>query len=145
MLGAALLALVVAPTGLYLIRRRQRAKAALPVEEIPRMDSRPGALYLRAFLQESRFFVIGPKSKCGANARSWHAAVAKPEENIGVTFEEYLAEALSNSIGPFVALGIPEDYLPPEGALRAYADDTHWKELFHRFARRSACIATTSR
>jgi hypothetical protein len=57
-----------------------------------------------------------------------------------VTFEEYLAEALSNSIGPFVALGSPEDYLPPEGALRAYADDTHWKEIFHRFARQSACI-----
>jgi hypothetical protein len=39
-----------------------------------------------------------------------------------------------------VALGSPEDYLPPEGAFRACADDTHWKELFHRFARQSACI-----
>jgi hypothetical protein len=37
---ACLLALVVAPTGLNLIRRGQRAKGVLPVEEIPRMDSR---------------------------------------------------------------------------------------------------------
>jgi hypothetical protein len=41
-----------------------------------------------------------------------------------------------------VALGSPEDYLPPEGALRTYADDTTWKDLFYRFAQQSACIVT---
>jgi hypothetical protein len=139
-LAALVLTLVVTPTGLYLMGRGRRAKSVLPAEEVLGKDSRPLVLYLRAFLQESRFFVIGPKSECGSNARSWHAAVANPEQNIGVTFEEYLAEALSNRVGPFVALGSPEDYLPPEGALRTYADDARWKEVFHRFARQSACI-----
>jgi hypothetical protein len=141
-LAALVLFFCISPTGLYLIRRGQRAKSVLPVEEVLEKDSTPLVLYLRAFLQESCFFVIGPQSECGSNARSWHAAVAKPEQNIGVTFEEYLAEALSNHIGPFVALGSPEDYLPPEGALRTYADDTGWKELFHRFVQQSACIVT---
>ena len=138
--AAIVLAIVLTPTGLYLIGRGRRFKSALPMEAALETDSRPSVLYLRAFLQESRFFVIGRKAEYGARARSWHAAVAKPENNIGVTFEEYLAEALSNSIGPFVALGSPEDYLPPEGAVRTYADDTQWKEVFRHFVQQSACI-----
>lgn len=135
-----LLTLAVSPTALFVIRRGERAKSVPVLEEVLANDSRSPVLYLRAFVQESQFFVIGPKSEYAANAKSWHAMQATEEQNIGIKFEEYLGEALSRSIGPFVALGSPEDYLPPEGALRTYADDSHWKELFHRFAEQSACM-----
>jgi hypothetical protein len=139
-LAALVLTVVVSPTAFYLIRRGQRAKSVLPAEAVLKEGSRAPVLYLRAFVQESRFFVIGPNSEYGSYARSWHAAAATTEQNVGVTFEEFLTVAVANRIGPFVALGSPEDYLPPEGALRTYADDTGWKELFDRFAQQSACI-----
>ena len=30
---------------------------------------------------------------------------------------------IAGSIGPFIDLGNPKDYLPPEGAARSYTDD----------------------
>jgi hypothetical protein len=43
------------------------------------------------------------------------------------TFEEHLAAALQ-PIGPFVALGQPEEALPPPGASRFYETDQTWKD-----------------
>jgi hypothetical protein len=58
----------------------------------------------------------------------------------GVTFEQYLAPAISAAIGPFIALGSPEDYVAPDGAARMYAADLDWRDQFRVLARRSACI-----
>lgn len=135
-----LLTLIATPTALFVIGLGEKAKSVPALEEVLANDSRSPVLYLRAFLRESQCFVIGPKSEYAANAKSWHAMQATWEQNIGIKFEEYLGDALSRSIGPFIALGNPEDYLPPEGALRTYADDSHWKDLFHRFAEQSACM-----
>ena len=41
----------------------------------------------------------------------------------GPTFERYFSQVIAGSIGPFIDLGNPKDYLPPEGAARSYADD----------------------
>lgn len=135
-----LLTVIVSPTAFFLIRRGRRAESLPVVEQVLANNPNSPVLYLRAFAQESRFFVIGPKSEYGANAKSWHAMQAAEDQNIGITFEEYMGDALSRGIGPFVALGSPEDYLPPEGALRTYADDSHWKGLFDRFAQQCACM-----
>ena len=139
--NALILALVfLLGTGRYLIRRARQALAAPAIEELLASDSRQPVLYLRAFAQESQFFVIGPASEYRAYSQSWHARMSKPDQNIGVSFEEFLGGTLSHSIGPFIGLGSPEDYLPPGGATRTYADDTHWKDLFSRYACQSACI-----
>ena len=61
-------------------------------------------------------------------------------QKVGITLEEYLGPGLNASIGPFVALGNPEDYLAPPGALRIYAKDDEWKARFDELARRAACV-----
>lgn len=43
------------------------------------------------------------------------------------TFEEHLAAAL-RPVGPLVALGQPEEALPPPGASRVYETDQTWKD-----------------
>jgi hypothetical protein len=131
---------VLAPTGVYLILRGRRLETAPSLDQRLARDHRPPVLYLRSFNQESQFFIIGLKSEYGAYAKSWHAKVSKDEQKIGITFEEYLCDALERSIGPFVALGGPEDYLAPEGATRIYAKDDTWMEKFEELAQRSACI-----
>jgi hypothetical protein len=106
---------LLCPIALYLIRRGRRLETSMPVEEVLAGDGRPPVLYLRAFGQESQFFVIGAASVYGAHAKSLHASMSGAQFNVGLTFEEYLCDATSAGIGPFVALGSPEDYLPPEG------------------------------
>ncbi|HEY4962907.1 MAG TPA: hypothetical protein VII29_18780, partial [Terriglobales bacterium] len=95
----------------------------------------------------------GPNSKYGQYAaktqelsavvRSMSAGEGKLEEDptISIPFEAYLGGAFRERIGPFIALGNPEDYLPPEGANRTYVDDEGWYEYFERIARRAACMA----
>jgi hypothetical protein len=139
-LAALTFTLILSPTAGFVTRLGRKAKSAPVLAEVLAKDPRPPVLYLRAFAQESQFFVIGSKSNYGAYVKSWHARVATEEQAIGLTFEEYLGDAFFAQIGPFIALGSPEDYLSPEGALRTYADDANWKDLFLRFAREAACI-----
>jgi Sel1 repeat len=128
------------PTGFYLMRRGRRLQTTGSFDQLLVQDSRAPVLYLRAFNQESQFFLIGLKSEYGAYAKSWHARVSKDEQKIGITFEQYFSDAVKQKIGPFVALGSPEDYLAPEGAARMYAKDADWKEKFEDLAQRCACI-----
>jgi hypothetical protein len=59
---------------------------------------------------------------------------------VHLTFEQYFSKTLTDVFGPFVALGGPEDYLPPEGAIRLYAKDNEWTERLDALARRAVCI-----
>ena len=84
--------------------------------------------------------MIGLKSEYGAYAKSFHARLPRNDQKIGITFEEYLSDALENEVGPFVALGSLQDYLAPEGALCIYAKDTDWMEKLDQLARRSVTV-----
>ncbi len=127
------------PLGLYWLRLARRLKEP-SVSEIIATDGRAPVLYLRPFNQESQFFVIGRKERYGGWAKSLHARWSQENQNIGITCEEYLADALNESIGPFLALGSPEDYVPPDGATRTYASDIGWKDRFRELAQRAICI-----
>ena len=83
---------------------------------------------------------MGTKEKYGKWAKSFHAAVSSRDQKIGLTLEEYLGNDLRYWIGPFVALGSPQDYLAPPGALRVYAKDDEWKDKFDALAQRAAAI-----
>jgi hypothetical protein len=87
------------------------------IEDELKLDARPSVVFLRPFAAEDLTFVE-PK----------------------VTFEQYLGAAIRERIGPLVALGNPEDYLPRPGAIRTYADDEDWYEYFERLASQAACI-----
>lgn len=138
--GMALGVGLLTPTGRFLIRRGRRLEGAPSFEQYLVQHPRPPVLYLRAFKQERQFFVIGGNADYGSYAKSWHVSVSKPEQNIGIPFEQYFSGAVESGLGPFVALGSPEDYLAPEGAFRMYAKDTDWMERLDRLARQSICM-----
>jgi hypothetical protein len=114
---------------LYIAKRSQAPSA----DEVLDVDHRPPVLYLRAFTYEEQRFVILP-NKEAAKYSSYLGT------KCGVTLEQYFASAIRESIGPFVALGNPLDYAPPEGASREYERDENWKDYFLDQARRAACI-----
>jgi hypothetical protein len=101
-------------------------------------DERPPLLYLRSFDQEaSRFVHVSHEdadkyceiSSSGPDARSYY-----------LTLEQFLAREVNERIGPFIALGNPTDYLPPEGAYRTYTADGEWQEYIAKLLNRSNAI-----
>jgi hypothetical protein len=136
--------------GGYLVFLGRRVRAPKSLEEVAQTDPRQPVLYLRPFNQESEFFVSGPKSRYGQYASGVQRFIMNlpdlredatgDDSNVGIRFEDYFTDALEARIGPFCALGNPEDYTPPEGAARTYATDTDWKDHLERLARRSSCI-----
>lgn len=96
-----------------------------------RSDKRPPVLYLRSFQQESEHFVVGKMEKLRPYFSNWLIKLtAKNHTVVGLTFEEFLGQEVDKELGPFVALGSPKDYLPPEGASRLYASDKNWLKHF---------------
>jgi hypothetical protein len=136
--------------GGYLVFLGRRVSAAKSLEEVAQTDPRQPVLYLRPFNQESELFVSGPKSQYGQYAKGFQRFIMNvpdlrenaldDDSNVGIRFEDYFTDALEARIGPFCALGNPEDYTLPEGAVRTYATDTDWKDHLSRLAKRSSCI-----
>jgi hypothetical protein len=126
--------------GAYLLRLGRRAKP--PISQAIQLgaDAPVGALYLRSFKQESEPFAIVPREKFKAYAMSWAGSADDGYGNVHLPFEQYFEKELNEKLGTFVALGSPEDYLAPEGAMRIYAKDTDWTEWVQDFAKRAKCI-----
>ena len=124
----------------------RRAAATKSIEEAISNDPRAPVLYLRPFRQEQRAFIYGKKSQLNqymSRARQAFFIASVDEDSdpyVGVRFEEYLQAALNQRIGPFVALGNPEDYVPMEGAARTYARDAEWMQHVERLVDRCCCI-----
>jgi hypothetical protein len=113
----------------YLARRSR----SLSADEILNADLRAPVLYLRAFTFEEQMFVSLP-SKEASKYTSYLGTTTT------LTLEQYFSAAIRQFIGPFVALGNPLDYVPPEGASRTYERDENWQDRFLNLARRAACI-----
>ncbi|MEP6948773.1 MAG: hypothetical protein ABI863_05850 [Ginsengibacter sp.] len=126
------------PLSLYFFYLETRKKVH-SLRTVNDLNNKPPVLYLRAFNQESQYFAVGPVEEYGQYTKGLVARMSKAGQNVGVTFEEYLNAEIS-SIGPLVALGSPEDYLPPEGASRMYADDKNWMSVFKELSKRALCI-----
>jgi len=129
------LATICGPAGLWLIGggliRRGNAQAAQPtLETALANDGRRPVVYVRPFEKDRATFVIGDKEKYGR----YHTSLIDSSRVtiVAITFDEYLGHAIRKAIGPLVALGSPEDYLPPLGAARKYAEDATWQEDFDR-------------
>lgn len=136
------LVLMLMPVGLYLIRQARRVREYPTLNQVLKRDAMAPVLYLRSFKQESQFFVVGEWTKYGGYAKSFLVKSDTPGHKIGLIFEEYLSDELAESIGPCIALGSPEDYIAPEGALRTYSRDAVWTKQVDKLARRATCIIT---
>ena len=116
-----------------------RRSAAAP-ETLP--PSTASVLYLRAFDEEKRPFVFGPRStlKKYTSQFAAHAPFTRGDPTLRLTLEDYLEEAITARIGPFVGLGNPYDKAAPDGAMREYAADDQWQTRFLELARNAQCI-----
>lgn len=127
-LGGSLLALLA-----WFTYYRKRASAPV-LDEAVATDPRAPVLYLRAFYQESTPFTWCPKKEMAGYTHSPMTEQAWGR-TFPVTFDQYLGGRFVQELGPFIALGNPEDVLPPEGATRGYAADSDWQRHFLSFAR----------
>ena len=100
-------------------------------------DRRPPVVYMRAFEREGQSFVRDLYSKYGQFARQ-HFVVKGGV--VSIALDEYLQAPLAERIGPFLALGNPQDYYTPTGATRAYFKDETWMSEFSELAQRAGCL-----
>ena len=132
-----LMALGAGEYWLGLARRIQTAPTVLP-------RTANSVLYLRAFGDEQRPFVSGPASILRKYTDQFITKMVilkhRSDPTVPLTLDDFLGEAISDRIGPFVALGNPVDTLPPDGAIREYAPDAMWKERFTQLASDASCI-----
>lgn len=119
------------PTILYCFYMARRIKSS-SLTQATRMDNRPPVLYLRPFIQEEEAFIEATFTEMDLLSYFF--------SKMGITLEKYFIDDLSKSIGPFIALGNPEDYTPPEGAARKYASDKDWIDQFRQLSLQAACI-----
>ena len=82
-------------------------------------DGAPPVLYLRSFIADEKMPHIG-----GAP---------------GPSFEQRFVTVLSK-VGPVVAIGEPNETLPPIGARRTYATDADWQEVVSGLMQRAAAV-----
>lgn len=100
-------------------------------------DPRAPVLYLRPFQQDDGLFVERPR----ARRQFWTdlgRAIARTPSRRHLTLEEYVKDEVS-AIGPWIALGNPLDFVPPDGAARTYVADDDWQANFRSLAARAAC------
>lgn len=116
----------------------RKLASAPALDDAVSTDHRAPVLYLRAFYQESFAFTWGAKKEMARYTYS--PATDQAWRTVGVTFEQYLGERFTQQMGPFIALGNPEDTLPPEGAARRYAADDDWQQHFVSLAGAAAAI-----
>ena len=133
------LAGVLIAFGTYLVRRGQAIANQRVLERVLADDPRSPVLYLRAFNRESQGFAVGDASKYGAYVEGWQR-VAIAGQRVEVPFEQYFHHSIETRLGLFVALGSPEDYVPPHGAVRHYASDETWQPELTRLAKQARCI-----
>jgi hypothetical protein len=129
--------LVATAFGCLAIARRAAAPDATALLAA---DPRPPVLYLRPFQQEEESFARLPwrwsdlwtsvRQRITRQRKSW----------LTLTLEQYLGSELSARLGPFIALGNPVDFVPPEGAARSYVADDEWTEHFDDLVRRARCV-----
>src|SRR5262249_47384326 len=118
--GSLSLILPLAPVLLGISGADARVRNQTTIEDATKSDARLPVVFLRPFAAEE-----------------WHF-VGETDDNHPLTFEEYLRPAFWERIGPSVALGNPEDYLPRP--FRTYTDDEGWYEYFERLAGQAVCM-----
>lgn len=109
-----------------------RAGASRSVSAVLKTDRRRPVLYLRAFRNEAQAFdylnptptAINPKFAVGGK----------------LSLDYYLSGTVERLIGPFIALGNPNDVFAPAGAARAYVGDSAWHDEFDNLAAKSVAI-----
>jgi hypothetical protein len=154
--------------GIFFVVARKLAKRVAAARYLePSQTSETPILFLREFEHERRPFIfrsVQPRhpvleffwpwylppltlifrseQPCFRSEQPRHRVLEffSPSISMPFTLEQYLSPALESELAPLVALGRPQDYLPPSGATRDYLEDQSWQERFEDLAARSKAI-----
>lgn len=147
--GLSLPALAIEFAAIYAIirlARRSRQLVAVDAGEQLRLDTRPPVLYLRSFQDDAELFAmesdiivqtrvrplsIGPWRTSGLAGR-WRRLTTGWLSSSGGRLEEALALVVK-PLGPFVAIGAPDEPLPELGAARTYFTNDTWQGAIKRW------------
>jgi hypothetical protein len=124
------LGLVLAVIAVTLINMG-RCFIRLRATDVLSRDNRPPVLYLRSFKADGKG--QPPMPLGGGLVPMLIGDVARS------SFEDRLGHILS-AIGPFIAIGNPEESGPPKGAARLYLSNEEWKERITELLSRAACV-----
>ncbi len=113
-------------TGARFFRKLDKQQKAIDAKGIMRTDTRAPILFLRSFSEDHSTVI--DKSR-------WPIAIISSDPE----FEEVLAKQFS-TFGPFIAIGNPEDKLPPIGAARDYVEGKGWQERVEELLKDSELI-----
>lgn len=100
-------------------------------------------IFLRSFNSNK---IISKPSRPFSSIDCWQMIFGKKFDLVesldrtSLQIEMYLARILSAKDIPFIALGDPEDYLPPPGAQKTYTDDENWQDLAADYIEKSGRI-----
>jgi len=105
-------------------------------EAILSNDPRPPVLYLRAFRADL----------LRTRLRDWRYAFVPWQRGYfeqlggGLSLDTMLKPAIQSTVGPFIAMGKPDDTLAPFGAARLYRNEQEWQDAVRGLLKRAAAI-----
>lgn len=142
--GAVLLILLAAPYSVLAYGILRRARAARQIHDAVKSDTRPPVLYLRAFKDE-----VLPFEKLAGRDPRWRLtwgylrgkALFPLVPHYGPkNLELYITDAVERKMGPFIALGNPDDFFAPVGAARDYRSGPDWRKEFEGMVEKCTAV-----
>lgn len=127
----------LAGVALFMYEGHRRSRLAT-VTAAMQNDPRPPVLYLRAFAAERKPFTMLK----GKDGRKLITSIPDKLQLgwLRIRFEEYFAPSIGRTIGPFVALGAPGEFLPQYGASREYQPNAEWQRRLVEVAESAQAI-----
>lgn len=127
-----LIAAVYFGLGYWFLRR---ARASRRIDDAVKSDKRPPVLYLRSFKDETLHFDNMPGS--APYWRRFKRGYLRGKQLLPavplygpMNLELYVTDAVERAMGPFIALGNPDDIFAPVGAARKYLGGPDWRKEF---------------
>jgi hypothetical protein len=117
--------------GVYCFKRG-RKRFAKPAETALSRDPRPPILYLRSFAADAGHARLPGEALMGLQEKMTLSLFVGTEE-------QQIADVFSQ-IGPFVAIGKPDEPLPELGASRMYVSDSEWQAKVGELMQRAALV-----
>jgi len=113
-----------------IVKKLSRRISLKSVDELRRIDERKPVLFLRPFIDDQ---VELSKWKMPLNIRLIDPNIQS------TTLDELIVQNYSH-LGPVIALGNPEDKIPPIGAARKYVSGETWREILTSLMKESVLI-----
>jgi hypothetical protein len=113
------------------LRRRGRNRLRMTILEVQEHDPRPNILFLRAFTDDQ--VALAPSRV------TWLGRLVELGQRGGSSLDTVLLEE-GTEFGPVVALGNPNDPVPPYGSARGYFQHADWQAGMARLAESAQAI-----